>query len=61
MEFGKNANKDLREMMQGLKYYTVAFTIGIDPATFARWLSIPMTAERRERTIKAIQKVRNEL
>lgn len=56
--FGKEANKDIREMMQGIKAYTVAFQLGIDPSTFARWLSIPMTEERRKRTIKAIKEVK---
>ena len=56
--FGKDANKDIREMMQDIKAYEVAYVIGVDPSTFARWLSIPMTDERRARTIKAIKEVK---
>lgn len=56
--FGKNANTDLREMMQGIKSYEVAYTIGITPYTFSRWLSMPMNDERRKRTVKAIREVR---
>lgn len=58
MEFGKNANKDIREMMNGIKYYEVAYFIGIDRSTFARWLATPLSDERREATIKAIKAVK---
>lgn len=56
--FGKNANTDLREMMQGIKSYEVAYTIGITPYTFSRWLSIPMSDERRKKTIQAIKELK---
>lgn len=58
MEFGKNANKEIREQMKGLKAYMIAFQLGIDPSTFARWLSIPMTDERKKRTLQAIKEVK---
>jgi len=58
--FGKAANKEIREMMKGLKGYEVAFTLGLDPSTFSRWLTIPMTDERRNRTIQAIKELRKQ-
>lgn len=58
--FGKEANQDVRGMMKGIKAYEVAYVIGVDPSTFARWLSIPMTDERRNKTIQAIKELRKQ-
>lgn len=44
----------------GLKYWQVAYEIGIADATFSRWLRVPLTHEQKQDTLNAIKKLKRE-
>lgn len=49
-------NSEIRLLIQEnhLKYWQVAFKIGIADTTFSKWLRMPLDAERKARVEKAI-------
>ncbi len=52
-------NKDIRQTIEnaGLRYWEVAETIGVHPATLCAWLRRPLSGNRLERVQKAIDKL----
>ncbi|SEM67412.1 hypothetical protein SAMN04487770_1632 [Butyrivibrio sp. ob235] len=55
-------NATIRKKIEksGLRQYQVAYAIGVSKWTLNSWLSIPLTAERKERILKAIDKLKTE-
>lgn len=53
------ANNEIRMMIEknNLKYWEVAYKIGISQSNFSVWLRLPMNKEREERTLKAINEL----
>lgn len=53
-------NKDIQMMIldAGLKKFRVAEAIGIEAATFSRWLQTEMSPERKQRVVDAINKLK---
>jgi orotate phosphoribosyltransferase-like protein len=56
----KYMNKDIREAIKkkGICHYEVAQELGIYPETFAKWLAMNLTEEKKERIMKAIEAVK---
>ena len=52
-------NLEVRRLIKKnrLKYYEVAEQIGITNSCFSVWLRKELTGERKERTLKAIEKL----
>lgn len=52
-------NDSIRKKIESnrLKYYEVAEQIGITNSCFSVWLRKELTGERKERTLKAIEKL----
>ena len=53
-------NKDIRNAIKkkGIYHYEVAQELGIYPETLAHWLSMKLSAEKKERIMKAIEAVK---
>lgn len=51
-------NEDIRKKIEkkGLKYYEIAYQLGITETTFSRWLHVPLTEDRRKRILDVIYK-----
>ena len=51
------ANEDIRQMIQDkrLHHYEIAALIGIDNCTFSKWLRTPLSEERRQAVLRAIE------
>lgn len=53
------ANEEIRKLIEKnrLKYWEVAYTIGISPSWFTVWMRTPMDEEKKQRTLKAINEI----
>lgn len=51
------ANQDIRKAIriQDLKVWEVAQALSVHEATLVRWLRVPLTAEKHERVMAAIE------
>ena len=54
------ANVGIRRKIEksGFKHWEVAHQIGIDRTTLVAWLRVPLTAERKEKILTAIEKLK---
>jgi len=53
-------NKDIRKAIKdkNIYHYEVAQELGVYPETLAHWLSMKLSAEKKERIFKAIKAVK---
>jgi len=52
-----STNKEIRALIEKrrLRYWEIAFALGISPETFSRWLRKELSAERKALITKAIK------
>ncbi|MCI3028550.1 hypothetical protein LMF32_05475 [Desemzia sp. C1] len=54
----KRANQEIRTLMKekGVYQWEVALKMGVTDVSFSRWLRVPLTEEKRQMVVKAIEK-----
>lgn len=45
---------------RGIRQYTIARRMGIDPSTLSDWLAVELTAEKKERILDAVNSYKEE-
>jgi len=55
-------NKVIRNYIEesGLKYWEVAYKVGVTDATFSKWLRTPLNDSRKERVMAAIKELKED-
>lgn len=52
-------NSDIREILKrrGIRHYDLAVECGVNKYTMSNWLAMPLTEQRRERILDAIDRI----
>lgn len=56
------ANQKVREAAKtsGVKHWQIAMRLGVSEQTFMRWLRVPLSREKEDAIMKAIEKTKKE-